>query len=141
MFFSEYRHNIDAKGRLSIPSDMRNQCGDSVFVTKGHDGCLAVYTEEGWEEYYKELLTLSKKKAKVRQYIRTITARVKKCDFDKLGRINIPLVLREAGHLVKECSIIGVGDYIEIWDSQMWDDYYNEGIESFDDISEELDDE
>ncbi len=48
MFFGEFRHNIDAKGRLSIPAKMRNQCGECVYVTRGNDGCLALYTQEGW---------------------------------------------------------------------------------------------
>ncbi|MCD8028094.1 MAG: MraZ N-terminal domain containing protein [Erysipelotrichaceae bacterium] len=62
MFFGEFKHNIDAKERLSIPAKMRNQCGDSVYVMKGNDGCLAVYTQVGFDEYYAEILALSRKK-------------------------------------------------------------------------------
>lgn len=61
MFFGEFRHSIDAKGRLSIPAKMRNQCGEQVYVTRGNDGCLALYTKEGWEDYYQELQALPKK--------------------------------------------------------------------------------
>lgn len=140
MFFSEYRHNIDAKGRLSIPAKMRNQCGDTVFVTKGNDGCLALYTKEGWEKYYQQLLALPQKKKKTRTFIRLVTSRVSECEFDKLGRINIPPVLRAEGNLEKECVIVGVGDHVEIWNSGAWDSFYDENIDSFDEISEELDD-
>lgn len=140
MFFSEYRHNLDAKGRLSIPAKMRNQCGDTVFVTKGNEGCLAVYTKEGWEAYYQELLKLPQKKKKTRIFIRLVTSRVSECEFDKLGRINIPAVLRTEGNLDKECVIVGVGDHMEIWDAKAWDDFYDENIDDFDDISEDLDD-
>lgn len=140
MFFGEYRHNIDAKGRISIPAKMRNQCTESVFVTKGNDGCLSLYTREGWEEYYKDLQKLSRKKVKTRALIRMITSRVNECEFDKLGRINIPLVLRKEGKLEKECVIIGVGDHVEIWNSQVWDTFYDEYKDDFDEISEELDD-
>lgn len=139
VFFGEYRHNIDAKGRLSIPAKMRNQCGEVVYVTRGNDGCLAVYTEEGWNQYYQGLLALPQKKKSTRTFIRLVTSRVNDCEFDKLGRINIPLVLRKEGHLEKECVIVGVGDHIEIWNQNIWDQFYDENKDDFDDISEDLD--
>ena len=62
MFMGEFRHNIDAKGRLIIPSKLREQCGESVVITRGFDGCLALYTQEGWNDYYQKLQTLPKLK-------------------------------------------------------------------------------
>ena len=55
MFKGQFKHNIDAKGRLIIPSKLREQCGEKVVITKGLDGCLAVYTTEGWDKYYRQL--------------------------------------------------------------------------------------
>jgi MraZ protein len=139
VFFGEFRHNIDTKGRLSIPAKMRNQCQEKVFVTRGNDGCLALYTAEGWENYYKDLQSLSMKKKNNRTFIRLVTSRVSECEFDKLGRINIPLVLRQEGHLEKECVVVGVGDHVEIWNAEAWDQFYDENKDDFDDISEEID--
>ncbi len=141
MFFGEFKHNIDAKGRLSIPAKMRNQCGDSVYVMKGNDGCLAVYTQAGFDEYYAEILALSRKKKKNRTYKRLVTSRVNECEFDKLGRINIPAKLREEAHLTKECTVVGAGDCIELWNSEEWESYYDDNVDQFDELSEELDDE
>ena len=137
MFFGEFRHNIDAKGRLSIPAKMRNQCGECVYVTRGNDGCLALYTQQGWEKYYEELQALPQKKKSTRIFIRLVTSRASECEFDKLGRINIPLVLRQEGHLEKECVIVGVD--VEIWNSEAWDQFYDDNKDSFDEISEDLD--
>lgn len=139
MFFGEFRHNIDAKGRLSIPAKMRIQCGESVYVTRGNDGCLALYTQSGWEAYYQELQALPQKKKSTRIFIRLVTSRASECEFDKLGRINIPQVLRKEGNLEKECVVVGVGDHVEIWNAQTWDQFYDENKDSFDEISEDLD--
>ena len=139
MFFGEFRHNIDAKGRLSIPAKMRNQCGECVYVTRGNDGCLALYTQEGWEAYYHELQSLPQKKKSTRIFIRLVTSRASECEFDKLGRINIPLVLRQEGNLEKECVIVGVGDHVEIWSQSAWNQFYDDNKDSCDDISEDLD--
>ena len=126
MFMGEFRHNIDAKGRLIIPSKLREQCGESVVITRGFDGCLALYTQEGWNDYYQKLQTLPK------------TKRASECEFDKLGRVNIPNVLRIEGKLEKECIIVGVGDHVEIWNQNIWDDYYDANKDNFDEISESL---
>lgn len=138
MFMGEFRHNIDAKGRLIIPSKFREQCEASVVVTRGFEGCLALYTQEGWQEYYAKLQTLPKNKKEARLFVRMVTSRASDCEFDKLGRINIPNVLREVGNLDKECVIVGVGDHVEIWNQASWDEYYDDNKDDFDEISESL---
>ena len=72
MFMGEFKHNIDAKGRLIIPSKLREQCGSSVIVTRGFDGCLALYTQEGWNDYYQKLQMLPKTKKDARNFVRII---------------------------------------------------------------------
>lgn len=139
MFMGEFNHNIDAKGRLIIPSKLREQCGVSVVVTRGQDGCLAVYTQDGWKEYYQTLKSLPKTRRDVRDFVRITTSKASECEFDKLGRINIPNVLRQEGKLEKECIIIGAGDHIEIWNQDLWNDYYNAKKDNFDEIFESLD--
>lgn len=138
MFMGEFRHNIDAKGRLIIPSKFREQCEASVVVTRGFEGCLALYTQEGWQEYYAKLQTLPKNKKEARLFVRMVTSRASDCEFDKLGRINIPNVLREVGNLDKECVIVGVGDHVEIWNQASWNEYYDDNKDDFDEISESL---
>lgn len=138
MFYGEYRHNLDSKGRLSIPAKMRSECTDHVYITRGHEGCLDVYNEAGWQHYYQELQKLSTKRKDARAYIRMVSSRVNCCEFDKLGRINIPQVLRSHSHLEKECAIIGAVDHIEIWSAQQWDAFYDEYDDQFDELSEKL---
>ena len=138
MFMGEFRHNIDVKGRLIIPSKMREQCGSSVIITRGFDGCLALYTQDGWNEYYQQLQTLPKTKKDARNFVRIITSKACVCEFDKLGRVNIPNVLRLEGKLEKECVIVGVGDHVEIWNQGVWDDYYDSNKDNLEEFSELL---
>lgn len=139
MFMGEYRHSIDAKGRLIIPSKLREQCGSSVVVTRGFDGCLALYPQEEWTRYYQKLQMLPRTKKEARNFVRIITSKASECEFDKLGRINIPNVLKIEGKLEKECVIVGVGDYIEIWNASLWQNYYDLNKDKFDGILESLD--
>ncbi|WP_249030013.1 division/cell wall cluster transcriptional repressor MraZ [Tannockella kyphosi] len=136
MFMNEYKHGIDAKGRLIIPSKFREQCGTSIVITRGFEGCLALYTVEGWDEYYSKLLTLPKNNKQSRSLFRMITSRAEICEFDKLGRINIPSKLIDHAKLEKDCAVIGVGDHVEIWNQEVWDEYYDDNC---DDVEENYD--
>ena len=59
-------------------------------------------------------------------------------EFDKQGRINITSPLISYADLKKECVIIGVGDRIEVWSKEKWDDFYNSNKEKLSDIAETL---
>ena len=50
MFMGEYSHAIDAKGRIILPADFRQELGVSFVITKGLDQCLFLYGQQAWEE-------------------------------------------------------------------------------------------
>ena len=52
MFMGEYRHNIDAKGRMIIPARFRDELGNRFVVTRGLDGCLRTYTMAQWDAVF-----------------------------------------------------------------------------------------
>ena len=58
--------------------------------------------------------------------------------FDKQGRINITSLLISYANIQKECVIIGVGDRLEIWAKEKWDDFYDSNKEDLSDIAENL---
>lgn len=140
MFMGEYKHSLDTKGRLIIPAKIRNECDDSVIITRGIDKCISIYTEEGWDEFYQKLQNLPGNKRDVRRLITLTTAKAAKCDFDKLGRINIPQPLRELAALEKDCVIVGAGNHAEIWSQEQWDEF-NSGVdqEEYENLFESLD--
>ena len=138
MFMGEYRHSIDAKGRLTLPSEFREAFDNYVVVAKGLDGCLNIYSVNDWEVYLRKLATVPTQKKDARAYVRVIAARAKRCEFDKVGRINIPQTLRNEAKLEKNDVVNGNIDHIEIWDESTWDAYYDEYAPQIEDISEDM---
>lgn len=138
MFIGEYRHNIDAKGRLTLPSEFREAFENCVIVAKGLDGCLNIYSVNDWEIYLRKLVTVPTQKKDARAYVRVIAARAKRCEFDKVGRINIPQTLRNEANLDKAVVVNGNIDHIEIWNEETWDAYYNEYAPQIEEISEDM---
>ena len=140
MFMGEYSHNLDAKGRIIIPSKFRSELGDHIVVTRGLDGCLSVYTMEKWNELYEKLLKLPTTKKEARMYVHMMTSKASECEFDNQGRISLPQSLIKEACLEKECMIVGVADKVEIWSKEKWMSYYDKASESFEDIAESLTD-
>lgn len=138
MFIGEYSHNLDAKGRIIIPSKFRDELHTTFILTRGFDGCLTIYSLEQWEKLFKEVNKLPTTKKDARQYIHVLTARACECTLDNQGRIQIPSFLSKPVNLTKECVIVGVNDHVEIWDKDTWNKYYDEAAGSFEEVAENL---
>ena len=120
MFMGEYRHTVDPKGRLIVPSKFRELLGAEFVVTRVLDGCLFVYPMESWEAYVEELKKLPLTDRNARLFTRFIIAGATTCELDKQGRILIPTTLREFANLKKDVLLAGMLDHIEIWDEDEW---------------------
>lgn len=134
----EFQHNIDAKGRIIVPSKFRDQLGDSFVVTRGLDQCLFVYPMEEWNILEEKLKKLPLTKKDARAFTRFFFSGAVECEIDKQGRINIPQSLRNYAGIEKECVVIGVSNRIEIWSSEQWESYVTDSEESFAEIAENL---
>lgn len=134
----EYKHNLDTKGRIIMPSKFRELLDGQFVITRGLDRCLFAYTEEEWSRIEEKLKTLPLTKKDARKFTRLFFSGAAFVEIDKQGRINIPQNLREYAGLTKDCTVIGVSSRIEIWDSAAWEDFYTESENNFEDIAEDL---
>ena len=140
MFIGEYEHNLDAKGRIIIPSKFRDELHSSFILTRGLDGCLTIYSLEQWNKIFERINKLPTTKKAVRQYTRVLTSNACECQLDNQGRILIPTNLTAPVGIKKECVIVGANDHIEIWNKESWENYFNEANESFEEVAENLSD-
>ncbi|MFD1849152.1 division/cell wall cluster transcriptional repressor MraZ [Oceanobacillus bengalensis] len=138
MFMGEFKHNIDPKGRIIVPSKFRDELGEAFVVTRGLDKCLFTYPKEEWKILENKLKKLPLTKKDARAFTRFFFSGAVECEVDKQGRINIPQPLRDYAGLDKECVIIGVSERIEIWANESWQSYVEESEESFAEIAENL---
>lgn len=141
MLLGRYIHNLDAKGRVIMPSKLREELGDTFVVAKGFDSCLAVYSEEEYGKLAKKVLELPSNLPETRILRRQILAEAQTCEADKQGRFIVPPLLREMANLTREVVIVGNGDHAELWDSETWNKYlYGEEAMSFEDAAASLHD-
>lgn len=137
MFMGEYHHSIDAKGRIIIPSKVRDGLGENFIVTRGLDGCLFLYPKLEWDKKIEKFKELPDTKDK-RQFMRIFLSGATICEYDKQGRINIPNPLIEFAKLEKDCIIIGVDEKLEIWSKERWEEFIANNEENLSDIADSL---
>ncbi len=138
MFMGEFHHNIDEKGRLIIPSKFRNDLGKKFIITRGIEKCIFVYSLDEWNNMVNELKELPFTRKNARTFMRMLMSGATECELDNNGRINIPSPLVNYASIDKECVVIGVGDRLEIWSNEGFDNFFNENIDNFDEIAETL---
>lgn len=138
MLIGQFQHNIDLKGRVSIPSKFREDLGTVFYVTKGLDGCLFSLSSVEWLSLQEKVRSMPLSKARALQ--RFFFSGAAEVTLDRQGRILLPQTLREYANLEKDVTIIGVSNRAEIWDSKRWSDMNSQiEEENIAEIMDELD--
>ncbi len=136
----EYRNSLDEKGRLLVPARLRSAIpGNSLVITRGVDRCLWLFPPEEWRSLASSLMEAAspfQKRARLLQ--RRIIAPAQEIELDKAGRLNIPLTLAESVGLQRECMVLGIEKYLEIWDLGEYQKYFEETEDEFREAAEEL---
>lgn len=142
MFYGEYEHTIDKKGRLIIPSKFRESFKEygveKLFITRGLDKCLFIFAEDEWKSQESKFKSISFTKSESRKFNRLYFSGATQLEFDKQGRILIPKYLKDFADIKKDVMIIGVSSRMEIWSKDVWQEYYKTSKGSFEEIAEKL---
>ena len=140
MLIGSYEHMLDAKGRVFIPAKWRETLGDTLVVTIGLDTkeepCLYGMSVPEWERFSEKLSSLPVSDASGQGIRRRLYSMAAACEVDKQGRILIPAPLRDLAGLVKDATLIGVGERMEFWNpgalaayNARTDESYSEALE------------
>lgn len=120
-FLGQYNHNLDEKGRLTIPARFREALADEgAYIMQGFDSNLIVLPESAFDQLYQRLNQASLTDANGRLLRRLLFSTASQVEFDRAGRILIPPFLREMGGIETEAVVAGAGRYIEIWSAERW---------------------
>ena len=138
MLIGQYEHTIDIKKRLALPAKFRGELGDKIIITRGIEGCLAVYTEAEWKIMADKLGALTISQAEARSFTRMILAGAMEVTLDKLGRILVPDYLKDYAGLKKNVVICGLSNRLEIWDAEKWEIYKEAAEKGVDEIVSKL---
>lgn len=138
MFTGEYQHTLDGKGRVIVPSRLRESLGDRFMITRGLDHCLFVYPNVEWVRMEQKMKQLPVTRRDSRAFMRLFFSGAMEVEADKQGRVLIPQNLREYAGIEKEVMFIGVSNRVEIWSEPAWKEYFGEADENYEELAEKL---
>jgi MraZ protein len=138
MLLGEYDHTLDEKNRLTLPAKLREELGDEVVITRGLDGCLAVYSRPAFDVLAARMGTLDPLSRETRTMQRYFFTGAPPVELDKAGRMVVPAKLLEELEIGREVTIAGVYDHLEIWDRASWREQLTQAGGSAEDVAERL---
>lgn len=138
MLIGEFHHNIDEKNRIVIPNKLRELLGSDIIITKGIEKCLYVYSLGSWDILVKKLEGLSFTKRDARVFTRYFYSGALDVVVDKSGRAALTKTHLEYACITKECIVVGVGDRLEIWSKENFEEFLVSNAKNISDIAEDL---
>ncbi|PJE76677.1 cell division/cell wall cluster transcriptional repressor MraZ [Candidatus Uhrbacteria bacterium CG10_big_fil_rev_8_21_14_0_10_48_16] len=138
MFIGEYKHAIDEKGRLAIPSKFRKSLVKGAVVTRGLDSSLFLFPKEEWGKLAEKLASLPLGQSNSRAFARLMLAGAMDVELDKQGRVVLPEYLRQYAGLKKTTIVAGLYNRLEIWDEEKWETYKKKVESDADTVAEKL---
>ena len=135
MFKGTYRHRLDPKGRLPVPSAFRRRLDSGALVVTALDQCLAVYPAGEWTRLERQLAALPAFDRQVKALTRLLLSRACDCELDGQGRILLPASLRAAASLGGEAVLIGALSRFEVWSPAVWEQFLKDSERLLDDLT------
>ena len=114
MFLGTTDHNLDAKGRVILPTHFREELGENFYITMGFNRCVQVLSEAQFDRLRDQIRQLPADKALSLQYL--LLSPAKLVTPNSQGRVSIPQKLREDAGLNGEVTVVGMDTRVEIWD-------------------------
>ena len=126
MFTGEYKHTIDAKGRVSVPSGMRDvlrvSYDERFVITHSLLGrCLWAFPYEEWQALAERIAKSGLGGRPLMKLRRKLFPNARTCPLDKAGRILLHEPLRMYAEISQEVTFASVGRYVELWRPELWD--------------------
>lgn len=138
MFLGTHTPRLDDKGRLFLPAKFRDRLASGLVVTKGQERCLYVFPADEFLRVADTMRTAPVTNKLVRNYLRVFLSGASDEIPDKQGRVTIPPNLRDYAGLSRDCTVIGAGTRVEVWDTTAWDTYLASTEQAFADQAEEV---
>jgi MraZ protein len=121
-FLGSYLHQIDEKGRVSLPAAFRRDVADAPMVlVQVHTEALTLYPADSWRDVEERLRDLLRRQPNARPYVLGITAKAVEVVPDKQGRILVPQRLSASAEIGSSALLVGLIDRVEIWNPERFE--------------------
>ena len=137
MLLGEFKHSLDSKNRLRLPAKFKKDFASNLVLTKGTDGCIFIVPMAKFEEVFHKIKDMPMFDSKAQMPLRMLFSSACELEEDAQGRFIIPSNLKEYAQILKDVVFVGVGNRVELWSCERWQQVQNSGS-SFESLMQEL---
>lgn len=141
-FSSEYECKLDAKGRLILPARMKanlpSASGNNIVLTRGFETCLIIYPEVEWRKVFSKVAGLNEFNEEYRNFQRNFFRGNTELELDSNGRFVLPKIMAKYAQLGNEVIVVGMGNRIEIWNPELYDQFLIKDQQVFSKLAEKF---
>ena len=125
MLIGTYRHSVDAKNRMRMPSKFKGELGENFVITKGTSNNRFVFSAEQFSAVYEKLMALPLFDEEAQKPVRKFLSSAFESEEDGQGRVLLPKELIAHANITKNLVFVGVGNRVEIWAEEVWEENQN----------------
>lgn len=144
-FSSEYECKLDAKGRMMLPARIKSALPQEleaeeikVTIKRGFEPCLTLYPQTEWDKIFQRVVALDEFNREQRNFQRTFLRGCTEIELDKTGRFLIPKTMLRYANIEKEAILVGMGNRIEIWNPDTYEEFLIQDEEEFSEMAEKF---
>ncbi len=121
MLIGNFPAKLSPNGRTALPKKFRQELGDHIIVTQGYEQCLVIVSSNSWSKLINPDKPFILDAA--RETDRFLLGNAFEAELDDQGRLIIPNTLKNYAELAENIIFVGVGNRVEIWNNQKWQQY------------------
>lgn len=120
MFLGHYPRSLDINRRLTLPFEYMESTTEGLYITKGFDSNLLILPASAFQEIYECVMALDITNPLARLLLRLIFGDAAELEVDESAQVTLPVSLADFAKLKRDVILVGQGDYLEVWDSELW---------------------
>lgn len=138
MIIGEYKQKLGDKNRIAFPKKFREELGNKLIISKGYEGCLVIMSPAQWEEMVQSSVSGPFVSEVIRNTRRFLLASASDIELDVQGRFVVPPYLMGYSDINQEGVFLGLGDWVELWSADKWQQKQKELDETSTGVGEKL---
>lgn len=121
MFVGSYRHQVDSKGRVAVPAQLRKGLSPDSVIAIGTEGRIVIWPPEGWAEIERKFRLTAETPAERRRYLRSLFGSAREVELDSQGRLLLTAEHRNWASIADRAIFVGLGNCVEIVGEDVWE--------------------
>ena len=138
MIIGEHKQKLGDKNRIAFPKKFREELGNKLIISRGYENCVIVMSPAQWEEMISESISGPFVSEVIRDTRRFLLASASEIELDDQGRFVIPPYLVEYSEIKSEGTFLGLGNWVELWSTNLWEEKRKQLEQNSSSIGEKL---